>query len=144
MNTHPRLSAVLLAGALALSACGGGSASDGSGSTGNDRSTSSAPTTSADEPSTDQQGGDNATDVTIADFSFDPDQVEVAVGDTVTFENTDDATHTATAEDGDPDSFDTGELATGDSKEVTFDEPGDYEYYCSIHDYMKGTIRVVG
>ena len=79
----------------------------------------------------------------IADFAYDPTDLEVKVGDSVTFSNSDDADHTATAKEGDPKMFDTDKIAGGESKDVEFDEAGDYEYYCSIHEYMKGTIRVV-
>lgn len=77
--------------------------------------------------------------VTIVDFAFDPPDLEVAAGTSVTFTNEDGATHTATAED---DAFDTGDLGQGDTGEVTLDEPGTYAYLCSIHNYMTGTITV--
>ena len=83
-------------------------------------------------------------DVEIANYAFSPDEVEVEAGGTVTFTNSDDTTHTATAESDAPASFDTGELGQGDSKTITFDEPGVYDYECSIHEYMKGTVRVIG
>ena len=60
-------------------------------------------------------------------------------GTEVTWTNSDDATHTATADDG---SFDTGDLDKGDSKTVTFDEPGSFTYYCRFHPFMKATVEV--
>lgn len=78
-------------------------------------------------------------EVTIVDFVFDPPDLEVAAGSTVTFTNEDGATHTATADD---DAFDTGDLGQGDTGEVTLDEPGTYAYLCSIHNYMTGTVTV--
>lgn len=133
MHRSTSIAAAILAGSLALTACGGGS-----GSEGGDRSSGSSST----EAPSGARGG--AHDVEIRDFAFDPDATEVEVGDTVTFTNGDSATHTATAEDGDPEAFDTGKLDSGTSKQITFDEAGEYDYYCSIHEYMKGTIRVVG
>jgi plastocyanin len=77
--------------------------------------------------------------VAIADFDYDPKAITVQAGTTVTWTNSDDAAHTATAEDG---SFDTGTLDRGDSKTVSFDEPGTYAYYCRFHAFMKATVEV--
>ena len=135
MRLRPIILAAVLTATVVLSGCGGGSGSDGSASDGGTATT----TTKADGGSSSDQKK-----VEIADFAFDPADLEVKVGDTVTFTNSDDATHTATAEDGDPTMFDTGDIKSGDDAGVTFDEAGDYEYECSIHDYMKGTIHVMG
>ncbi|OWY61624.1 hypothetical protein B7486_62795, partial [cyanobacterium TDX16] len=77
--------------------------------------------------------------VAIVDFTFDPGDLTVPAGTTVTFTNEDGADHTATGEDG---SFDTDVLEEGDAAEVTFDEPGEISYFCDIHNYMTGTITV--
>ena len=77
--------------------------------------------------------------VDIADFAFDPETITVKAGTKVTWTNSDDATHTATADDG---SFDTGDLDKGDSKSVTFDKPGTFTYYCRFHPFMKATVEV--
>jgi len=77
--------------------------------------------------------------VTIAGFAFDPATVTIQVGDSVTWTNEDSAPHTATAGDG---SFDTGQLATGDSETVTFDTAGTFAYICSIHPQMTGSVVV--
>ena len=62
----------------------------------------------------------------------------VAVGGTVTWTNDHDQPHTATASG----VFDTGSLAPGESKTITFDKPGTYNYICSFHPFMKGTVIV--
>jgi len=77
--------------------------------------------------------------VTIQDFAFGPQTLEIAAGTTVTFTNNDSAPHTATADDG---SFDTGQLDQGASASVTFDTPGTYTYVCAFHPNMTGTIVV--
>lgn len=77
--------------------------------------------------------------VTIADFAFGPETLEIPAGTTVRFVNEDSAAHTATAKDG---SFDTGNIDGGASAEVTFDEPGEYTYVCAYHSRMTGTIVV--
>jgi plastocyanin len=129
------IAAVLLAGTLALTACGGGSGSDGAGSEPGSSTSASS--------SSDGGGGGGAAKVDIVDFAFDPAETEAKVGDTVTFTNSDDAKHTATSTEGDPSSFDTGDIDGGKTAEITLDKVGDYKYQCSIHEYMKGTIRVM-
>jgi plastocyanin len=78
--------------------------------------------------------------VTIVDFSFSPGSVSVAVGDTVTWSNTGQAPHTATADDG---SFDTGTVNPGGSASHRFTQPGTFSYVCTIHPNMHGTVRVL-
>jgi hypothetical protein len=78
--------------------------------------------------------------VNMGDFFFSPASVSVAVGDTVTWHNSGDAPHTATANNG---SFDTGTINSGGSGSHTFNSPGTFSYICTIHPNMKGTVRVL-
>ena len=80
-----------------------------------------------------------ADSVEIVEFEFDPGEITVPAGTTITFTNQDTAAHTATADDS---SFDTKELGKGDSAKATFDEPGTYSYYCRFHVFMKGSVVV--
>jgi LPXTG-motif cell wall-anchored protein len=80
-----------------------------------------------------------STTVTIQDFAFSPKSITIDVGDTVTWRNTDDVAHSATAEDG---SFDTGTFGKGASRSETFDTAGTFQYICTPHPFMKGTINV--
>jgi plastocyanin len=89
---------------------------------------------------------------------FDPGVLVVSPGTTVTFANESDEAHTVTAVDGVPEYFSSGGfgsekeakdnvrdalIAPGDSYEVTFEEPGVYEYFCIPHaGEMQGTIEV--
>lgn len=75
--------------------------------------------------------------VTISNFKFEPANIEVAAGDTVTFTNKDSAPHTATALDG---SFDTGRLNKDQSATITISDAGDINYKCNFHGAMKGVI----
>mgnify|MGYP003674793321 CR=1 FL=1 len=75
--------------------------------------------------------------VMIERFEYDPVNLQVAVGDTVTFTNLDGAPHTATAVDG---SFDTGFLRRNESGSITVTSAGSFEYLCVIHPAMRGTI----
>jgi plastocyanin len=70
-----------------------------------------------------------------------PDGVRtVAVGTKVIWTNEDGADHTVTAVDK---SFDSATLTKGQLFERTFSSVGAYEYFCTIHPFMKGTITVV-
>src|SRR5215210_2997618 len=77
--------------------------------------------------------------VSIQDFFFEPDQLTVAPGTTVTWVNDGEQPHTSTADDG---TWDSGTLQPGESYSFTFDEPGDYSYFCEIHPDMTATINV--
>ena len=77
--------------------------------------------------------------VTIENFAFDPADLTVSVGDTVTWSNKDTAAHTATGDGG---AFDTGTIASGAAKSVTFSKAGTFTYHCRIHPAMTGRIVV--
>jgi quinohemoprotein ethanol dehydrogenase len=77
--------------------------------------------------------------IPVDDFYFTPRRVQVGVGDTVTFKNNGALVHTATESKG---VWDTGDIAPGESKAVTFDSAGTYVYNCSPHPWMIGQIIV--
>jgi len=77
--------------------------------------------------------------VKIVNFAFSPQKVVIPVGGSVTWTNSDDVAHTATASDN---SFDSGNLANGQSFTHTFSKAGKYAYICSYHPNMTGTIVV--
>ena len=81
-------------------------------------------------------GGDA---VAIEEFAYKPDNLKIKAGTTVTFTNKDEFAHTATAKD---DSFDTGNLEKDAAFEHTFEAAGTFEYLCTIHNSMTGTITV--
>src|SRR5215210_8604443 len=82
--------------------------------------------------------------VNIKDFAFNPPNITVAPGTTVTWVNNDQAPHTVTATDP-AGAFDSGTLQPGQSFSVTFTQPGTtYAYYCVIHPSMTGTVTVTG
>ena len=70
---------------------------------------------------------------------FTPADLQVLVGETVTWTNDDHAVHTVMAEDH---SFGSSRLTGGGAFEVTFDDPGSYRYYCTVHREMRGTVTV--
>jgi plastocyanin len=77
--------------------------------------------------------------VTIQNSAFAPATTPVRVGDTVTWTNRDAFSHTSTSDTG---AWDTGVIAAGASRSITFSVPGTFAYHCSIHAFMKGTVIV--
>jgi plastocyanin len=77
--------------------------------------------------------------VSISDFAFAPNVLEISAGTTVTWTNNDGANHTVTADDG---SFDSDSISTGGTFSFTFDTPGTYTYHCDFHGSMTATIVV--
>ena len=77
--------------------------------------------------------------VTIEGFKLVPDNLAVAVGDTVIFTNGDGAPHTATANDR---SWDTGRLNRGQSAEAQVAAGMEGGYFCNFHRNMKGLLSV--
>lgn len=94
-------------------------------------------------------------EVTIPVGAFDPAQngydpltVTVPAGTTVRWTNLDGIAHTVTSGTvdgtaGSPDGrFDSGFLETGDTFTFTFEEAGEYDYYCLPHPWMQGRVIV--
>ena len=105
----------LAAAALGLTACGG----------------SDSEPAAADPPA-----AAGAT-VQVGDNTYTPATLEVAVGETVTFENGGAIAHTVTG-----DGFDSGSMAPGDTFAFTAEKAGSVSYLCSFHPGMQGTIEV--
>jgi plastocyanin len=85
-------------------------------------------------------GGGGGAQVTMKDIKFDPSDVTVKAGDTVTWTNEDSVGHDVTGDDfksGDP-----GGIAGGDTFEHTFDEAGTFKYVCTVHPGMEGAVKV--
>ena len=81
-------------------------------------------------------------DISITEnMDFDPEELTITVGDTVTWTNNDGMSHTATSTSG-PESFDSGNMGSGDTWSFTFTEAGTYEYKCDYHSSMTATIIV--
>jgi plastocyanin len=81
----------------------------------------------------------SGTDVTIQSNSFNPGTLTIKVGETVTWTNKDSYAHTVTSNNG---SFDSGNMASGETFSFTFNTVGTYSYYCSIHTFMTAEIVV--
>ncbi len=81
---------------------------------------------------------EETTNVMIDNFTFEPAQLTVKVGTTVTWKNRDDIPHTVVAAG----KFRSKTLDTDDSYSFTFTIAGDYKYFCSLHPHMTGMIKV--
>ena len=78
-------------------------------------------------------------EVRIDNFTFSPQRLTVKAGTTVTWINEDDIPHTVAASSR---AFKSKALDTDDKFSFTFTTPGAYEYFCSLHPHMTGTIVV--
>ena len=82
-------------------------------------------------------------DVAITDdMKFDPEDLTINVGDTVTWTNNDGMGHTATSTD-ESASFDSENIDAGATWSFTFTEAGTYNYKCDYHSSMTASITVV-
>ena len=115
---------------MGLAACGGGDdAAPAPASAATPAATATAAKSSA-----------SASEARIAGFAFSPSDLEVRVGDEITWTNDDADAHTVTATSGA--SFDSGTLAQGASFTFKAEKAGTIAYFCAIHPSMKGTITV--
>jgi plastocyanin len=74
----------------------------------------------------------------VKSYRFDPKTIEIEAGQTVTWTNEDNFTHTVQVE-GQKDH----EVGRGESVEIRFGEPGTYHYVCTLHSQdMDGTVIV--
>ena len=78
-------------------------------------------------------------EVKIDNFAFAPQRIVVQAGTTVTWTNADDAPHTVVST---TKLFKSSALDTEDRFSFTFATPGTYDYFCSLHPHMTGTVVV--
>jgi plastocyanin len=107
------------------------------------KSTSTGTTASPDNSTPNKSSSStNTNSVTISDFSFNPADITVKKGTTVTWTNQDQTAHTVTETDG-QDGPKSGQLNKGGSYAFTFSTVGTFKYACSIHPEMTGQVTVV-
>jgi amicyanin len=80
-----------------------------------------------------------APSVHIDNFSFTPAEITIAPGATLTWTNGDDIPHTVVASNK---AFRSKVMDSEQAFSFTFTKPGTYEYFCSLHPHMKGTVIV--
>ena len=85
---------------------------------------------------------DQAQQVAIYNYKFSPEVLTVPAGTRVTWTNKDEVPHTVVSSDKRfPQS---PGLDTGEQYSYTFTTPGTYEYFCTLHPFMKGKVVVTG
>jgi plastocyanin len=85
----------------------------------------------------------------LSDTAYQPNPIQVSVGNTVTWTNDDSQPHTVTSGgNGQPDNkFNSSPnfnplMAPGQTFSFTFTQAGDYPYFCMLHPNMIGTVSV--
>lgn len=78
--------------------------------------------------------------VAIENFAFQPANLRIKAGTTVTWTNKDAAPHTVTFQDSSLTS--SGVLRQGDTYRYTFTTAGTFAYYCDLHRYMTAQVTV--
>lgn len=82
--------------------------------------------------------------VTIENYAFNPANITVKKGTTVTWTNNDTAEHNVEFDEKPSTGDQEGPLlAQGETYRFTFDTVGTFSYICSPHPYMKGSVTVV-
>jgi plastocyanin len=127
MKRIPTALAVLALAAIPLFGCG----SD------DEQPAPAAATPAAESAAAKSKPAADGTSVKMVDNAFEPKDITVDVGDTVTWTNDGQLAHTATAE-----GFDSGSIASGETYEWTAEKAGTVNYVCTFHPGMEGTITV--
>ncbi len=111
--------------------CGGGSSGSYGGSGGTKPAACTADTATA------------TTSVSLSGMAFVPSCIKVSKGATVTFQNADMVQHTVTTDAGQPETFDSGLLSTGQDFVHTFANAAEtVNLHCTIHSNMHATVIV--
>ena len=74
-----------------------------------------------------------------------PQDITISTGDTVQWDNVDTAAHTVSGgspADGPSGVFDSSLLMAGGDYSFTFDDAGNYDYFCMVHPWMVGSVTV--
>ncbi|MBT7473200.1 MAG: hypothetical protein HN619_00890, partial [Nitrosopumilus sp.] len=74
-----------------------------------------------------------------------PQDITISTGDTVKWDNVDNAAHTVTGgspSDGPSGVFDSSLLMAGLDYSFTFNDAGNYDYFCMVHPWMVGSVTV--
>ena len=132
----------LVALAVVAAGCGGGDDDDGdSGNGGGNAPAAEEPAApSADHDREGSGGTGPGTQVSMKDIKFNPGTVTIKAGGKVTWTNDDSVGHDVTADDfesGSP-----GGIEGGSTFSHTFKKAGTYDYVCSVHPGMEGTVKV--
>jgi amicyanin len=133
-RTSWRVAALAAASTVALAACGAAAA--GTGSTPATPASTASSTPAA--PSTGPTAAGRA-EVGIINFTFTPAALTIKLGTTVVWTNKDAIAHTVDFMTG---NINSKVLNRNDQFTYTFTTPGTYNYICSIHPFMHGSVTV--
>jgi plastocyanin len=81
----------------------------------------------------------DATEIHVDNFKFAPTPLTVPKGATVTWVNRDDIPHSIVCQ---ALGFHSKPMDTDASVSLRFDQPGQYEYLCGLHPFMRGRVIV--
>jgi plastocyanin len=94
---------------------------------------------SCKKDSTSPNNTDN--NVSVQNNAFSPNSITVSVNSTVTWTNKDSYAHTVTSTGGN-DTYDSGNINAGGTYTHKFTAAGTYNYKCTLHSGMSGTVVV--
>lgn len=145
MNRLLALLLACLAAGVVLAGCGG---DDDNGDSGNGGGGGGAaeeqPAPTAEDDGGTASGGSGGTgpgtEVSMKDIKFNPETVTIKPGGKITWTNDDSVGHDVTADQfksGDP-----GGIPSGSTYSHIFKKAGNYDYVCSVHPGMEGTVQV--
>ncbi len=137
MNRWLALLLACVALSLVVAGCGGDDDEEGGGDT-----------QTTEQPAEESGGGDDGgtaaggggTEVSMKDIKFAPESITVGAGDTVTWVNDDSVGHDVTGDNfksGDP-----GAMQSGDTYAHAFEKAGTFDYVCTVHPGMEGSVTV--
>ncbi len=86
-------------------------------------------------------GGAPPNTIVMQNIAFNPSTKTITKGTTLTFQNLDGFVHTATSDSAG--GWDTGDIAGGSSKTVTFSTAGTFPYHCKYHASMGMTGKII-
>jgi plastocyanin len=100
-----------------------------------------APTVAVETAAATRASASASRSVSVGDYFYAPAKLEVEAGDKITWTNNGkvDEGHTVTG-----DGFDSGVFKEGETYSLTLKSPGTYDYICTLHPNMKGSIEVAG
>jgi plastocyanin len=127
---------------VAVLAIGGIFAINHNSNTNNQQPSTSQNNPNSNSASSSSSGQSSTGTINIANMMFTPSQISIAKGGTVTWTNNDSTTHTVVDDLSNVGGPASGNIAPGSTYSFTFNKTGSFQYHCSIHPSMRGTIVV--
>jgi plastocyanin len=108
----------------------------------NHKSTNNTPQPTSSSTASNSSQPSTTGSVDIRNMMFTPSQITVAKGGTVTWINHDSIAHTVVDDLSNVGGPSSGDIQPGSTYSFTFNKTGSFQYHCSIHPSMRGTIVV--